>query len=81
MQGRDIRGFIAEHESVQGPTCGDCEPFIADRLKNGEGPMLTSPYGGNKYESPHAATYRTEARMAQVSCRVGVHGQRVTFPY
>lgn len=62
-----------------GPVGFCCAEQYVDRLNRAESsPMLTSPYGGKPYESPHAGTYRHGARVVQWACASGQHGP-VTF--
>lgn len=59
----------------EGPSCKPCAEYQADRIRRAEeSPMLTGPYGGQPYVSPHAGTYRWEAAYSRWACTQGQHG-------
>lgn len=59
----------------EGPSCEPCATYQRDRQARADGsPMLTSPYGGKPYRSPHAGTYLFHARYSRFQCTQGVHG-------
>lgn len=64
-----------------GAVCIKCAARWLDRLQRAaESPMLTSPYGGGQYRSPHYGTYLHESRVIQWACAIG-HHKPIQFGY
>jgi hypothetical protein len=68
---RQINDVEPGHE---GPSCHTCAAYQADRERRAEQSPMLHGSDGRLYKSPHAGTYRFEARYSRWACTQAEHG-------
>lgn len=65
----------------EGPSCEPCAAYQADRQWHAETSPMLHDLQGREYQSPHAGTYRFEARYSRWACTQGYHGVLDEYAY